>query len=247
MNDNVFLSIKNVSKIFTSKHKTIQALQDVSLDVMKGEVLGLLGPNGAGKTTLSNILASLHPPSSGDVLYDGSSIYTNIVDYRRKLGYCPQYPSLSPVFTLKENLEFHGKAFGLSASQIKENVERVTEQFSLQEYLNASSDILSGGYFRRFAMARALMSNPSFVIFDEPTVGLDPHIRRQVWDCIKGLKDQGITIILTTHYLDEAEVLSDRICFLDKGKVLFTDSVENVKNKNDDKSLEDIFVKLFND
>ena len=241
----ILLQIKNISKSFKGKKETIHALSDVSLDITKGEILGLLGPNGAGKTTLSNILATLNPPTSGEVLMDGVSIYDDIVGYRKLLGYCPQHPNLNPNFPLKQNLEFDGLFYGLSDKEIQGKIDQLVEMFTLGKYLESSSKILSGGYLRRFALARTLMHNPKFVILDEPTVGLDPHIRRQVWKCIQMLKEQGITIILTTHYLDEAEVLADRICFLDKGKFLFMDTPEGLKKKHDNKSLEDVFIKLF--
>ncbi|HJM68977.1 MAG TPA: ABC transporter ATP-binding protein [Candidatus Babeliales bacterium] len=239
------LQIRNVSKTFQVKKNIVQALTDISLDIERGEVLGLLGPNGAGKTTLSNIIATLNPPTSGEILMDGKSIYQDIVQYRNMLGYCPQHPNLNANFTLRENLEFDGLLFGLSKQEIKDKLDQVVEMFKLEKYLEFNSMQISGGYLRRFGIARALMHNPKFVILDEPTVGLDPHIRRQVWKCIQMLKKEGITVILTTHYLDEAELLSDRICFLDKGKLLFVDTPQALKEKHGNKSLEDVFVQLF--
>ena len=241
----ILLKINHISKSFKEKKRVIQALDDVSFEIKKGETLGLLGPNGAGKTTLSNILATLNPPTAGEILMDDVSIYKNLISYRKMLGYCSQHPSLNPNITLRQNLEFDGFFYGLSSKQVAENLERVVEQFTLGNYLDSTSRVLSGGFLRRFALGRTLMHNPQFVILDEPTVGLDPHIRRQVWKCIELLKEQGITIILTTHYLDEAELLSDRICFLDQGRVKFIDTPDNIKKNHDKGSLEEVFVKLY--
>ncbi|OGB97687.1 hypothetical protein A3F06_01175 [candidate division TM6 bacterium RIFCSPHIGHO2_12_FULL_36_22] len=241
------LQIRNVSKTFYDKKNIVHALDDVSLDIERGEIFGLLGPNGAGKTTLSNIIATLNPPTSGKIFMDGVSIYDDLVQYRKDLGYCPQHPNLNPDFTLRENLEFDGQLFGFTQQAIKDKIDQLVVMFKLEKYLSFSSRQLSGGYLRRFGIARALMHNPKFVILDEPTVGLDPHIRRQVWACIKQLKQEGITTILTTHYLDEAELLSDRICLLNKGKLLLIDTPKGLREKHDNKSLEEVFVHLFDE
>jgi len=240
----VFLSVDNVKKVFKVKKKVVEALKGVSFDIYKGEVFGLLGANGAGKTTLSSILATLNPATSGDVLVNGSSIYIDIPAYRMLLGYCPQRPNVNKKLTVKEQLIFSGFFYGLDKEEAKGRVDQVIEQFDLYEYVDQKPEVLSGGYKQRLMIARTLIHNPKLIILDEPTVGLDPHIRRQMWNLILELKKSGVTIILTTHYLDEAEVLADRVCILDKGRVKLIESPENLKRLHDRKTLEEVFVKL---
>jgi ABC-2 type transport system ATP-binding protein len=234
------LSIANVTKRFGKK----EALRGVSLTIDKGEIVSLLGANGAGKTTLSSIVASLRPPSSGDLLYEGTSIYHDIVSYRQQVGYCPQQANLNNALTLEENLIRDGRYFGLSLSVIKSRVEELVEVLDIASYLKEYPSVLSGGYRQRFSIARALMHNPSLVILDEPTVALDPHIRHRLWEVIKSLKKQGIAILLTTHYLQEAEVLSDKVCVLDQGQVRLIDTPSNLMASFQKSNLEDVFLHL---
>ena len=238
------LSIKRVSKIYSLKGGFHNALTEVSLDIRHGEVLSLLGINGAGKTTLSSIVATLHPPTRGDIEYHGESIYKNISTFRRVIGYCPQKPNLHPMLTLEENLIFAGRYYGLEEDEIVIRIKELVEQFDLSKYLKEKASVLSGGYKQRFMIVRSMIHKPKLIILDEPTVGLDPHIRRQLWDIIRGLKKSGITILLTTHYLDEAEKLSDRVCILDKGKILLIDTPEKLMDDFKQKNLEDVFIKL---
>lgn len=238
------LEIKNIQKKYSTKQGTIEALKDVSLSIQQGEILSLLGVNGAGKSTLSGIIATLHPATSGDVLFKGESIYKNIELFRSKIGYCPQKPNLKAMLTLEENLVFAGRYYGLSEDLIQARIKILAEQFSLNKYMKESASILSGGYKQRFMIARSLIHNPELIILDEPTVGLDPDIRRNLWDVIKGLKAQGITVLLTTHYLDEAEKLSDRVCILDKGKIQMIDTPDQLMADFKQTNLEDMFIEL---
>ena len=238
------LEIKNIQKQYVTKRGQIDALKDVSLTINSGEILSLLGVNGAGKSTLSGIIATLHPATSGDVLFKGESIYKNIESFRSKIGYCPQRPNLKPMLTLEENLIFAGRYYGLSEELIQTRIKDLAKQFELEKYLQESSSILSGGYKQRFMIARSLIHNPELIILDEPTVGLDPHIRRNLWDVIKGLKAQGITVLLTTHYLDEAEKLSDRVCILDKGRIQLIDTPDKLMADFKQENLEDMFIEL---
>ncbi len=242
----LLLSIKKVSKVYPVQGGSRVALNQVSLDIQAGEVLSLLGVNGAGKTTLSSIVATLHPPTSGDVEYRGESIYRDIPEFRRKIGYCPQQPNLNPMLTLEENLVFAGRYYGLAEDEIAARVKKLVEQFELGKYLGEKASVLSGGYKQRFMIARSLIHNPEFIILDEPTVGLDPHIRRQLWDVIRDLKKDGITVLLTTHYLDEAEKLSDRVCILDKGQILLIDTPDKLMADFKQNNLEDVFIELLN-
>jgi ABC-2 type transport system ATP-binding protein len=236
----ILLKVKNIKKSYGNS----QVLKGITLDIFKGEIVSLLGVNGAGKTTLSSIIATLHPPTEGDIEYNGESIYNKIPDFRFKLGYCPQKPNLNPNLTLEQNLIFAGKFYGISEKESKPRIDHLVKQFELQKYLHEKASVLSGGYKQRFMIARSLVHQPEFIILDEPTVGLDPHIRRHLWEMIKDLKKNGITVLMTTHYLDEAEKLSDRVCILDKGQIKLIDTPDKLIADFKQKNLEDMFIEL---
>lgn len=242
--NNLLVRIQDVRKYFTHKNKITKALDGVTLDVFGGEIIGLLGVNGAGKTTLSSLLATLHPVTSGDIIYDGQSIYHDLNAFRRVIGYCPQKINLDNDITVEQNLVFAGQYMSVADDVIKERVQLFFDQFGLHKYKDSSPDVLSGGYARRVLIARALMHNPKLVILDEPTVGLDPHVRHQLWETIRELKEHGVTVILTTHYIDEAEFLSDRIVVLDAGKIKLVDTPAGLKTAYDKSRLEDVFVQM---
>lgn len=246
--NHLLLRVRGVSKTYFSRGKPArEALKKVSLEIYKGEVLGLLGVNGAGKTTLSSILATLHPPTSGDLLWKEHSVYEDLLNYRKILGYCPQNPNLEKNLTLEQNLIFAGRCYGLSPAKAKERKEALMKQFGLEAYAHATVTELSGGYRQRFLIARALVHEPEFVILDEPTVGLDPHIRRGLWEVIADLRSKKISVLLTTHYLDEAEHLSDRVCLIHNGTIRTTDTPANLKKFHKKNSLEEVFLKFVDD
>lgn len=236
----ILLKIKNIKK----KYDKTLVLQGINLDIYKGEILSLLGVNGAGKTTLSSIIATLHPPTQGDIEYNGQSIYNDIPGFRFKLGYCPQKPNLNPMLTLEQNLLFAARFYAVPEEEIRPRIDQLVKQFDLKRYISEKASMLSGGYKQRFMIARSLIHKPEFIIFDEPTVGLDPHIRRTLWQIIRTLKNEGITILLTTHYLDEAEQLSDRVCILDKGQIRLIDTPDKLMTDFKQKNLEDVFIEL---
>jgi len=242
--DNILLKVQNLKKYYTTKNQVIKALDGVSFNIYKSEIIGLLGVNGAGKTTLSTILATLHPPTSGHVLLNGRSIYDDVVNYRQLIGFCPQKPNVSKDLTVEQILYFAGKYYDMPEHMVKLGIEELIEKYNMQMYRKSKPGILSGGYLRRLLIARSLIHKPRLLILDEPTVGLDPNIRRKIWENIRDLKKMGVTVILTTHYLDEAEVLSDRICVLDKGKIKLIDTPENLMKDYQKSRLEDVFVQL---
>lgn len=238
--NNVLIDIKNIKKQFGDR----EALKGISLSLYKGEVVSLLGVNGAGKTTLSSIVATLKPPTSGDIEFEGKSIYSNLMEYRRALGFCPQRPNLNNMLTLEENLRFAGRYYGMPEDAITDRINILAKQFELESYLSSSASILSGGYKQRFLIARSLMHNPKLIILDEPTVALDPHVRHELWEYIRNLRTLGISVLLTTHYLDEAEFLSDRVCVLDRGNVRLIDTPANLMSSFQKSRLEDVFLQL---
>ncbi len=245
--DQPILEIKNLTKIYRKKKQETRALYGVSLNINRGEIFGLLGVNGAGKTTLSSLLATLHPPTSGTILFNGTSIYDDLIRYRQALGFCPQKQNLDMELTVRENLVFAGRYFLMPEETIAARTDILIQEFGLSQYANFEIDELSGGNKQRVLIARALMHEPKVVILDEPTVGLDPDIRRKLWEQIKFLKKMGITVILTTHYLDEAEYLSDRVCILHKGKVLLIEELKALRARHEEAKLEDIFLHLMHE
>ncbi len=241
----ILLNIKNISKFYKiNKTEIKKALENINLEINKSEILALLGVNGAGKTTLSSIIATLHPPTSGDILWNEKSIYKDIIEYRRIIGFCPQEQNLDENFNLEESLSFQGRFYGIYGEKLKEKIEYLFGKFKLNVYSKKYVNVLSGGYKQRFMITRALIHSPKLLILDEPTVGLDPKARHDLWDFILKLKNDGISIILTTHYLDEAEKLSDRVCFIDSGKIKIIDTSENLKNNLQKNNLEDVFLQL---
>lgn len=237
----MLIELKNITKVYPGNHR---ALNNLSVGFNSGEIVGLLGVNGSGKTTCSTILAGLHPPTSGDVFFQGQSILQNIANYRRQVGYCPQHPTLHDLLSVYDNLYFGGLYFGLSEHEVRKEMDRLIKMFGLEEHLHKDPTMLSGGYRQRVMLARALIHNPKFVILDEPTVGLDPSIRKKMWKAILELKKLGKSILLTTHYLEEADILCDRICILDAGEILKIATKKELKNEHQQKDLEEIFLKL---
>lgn len=241
----VLLQVNDIKKDYLcSDGTTTHALRGVTLDIREGEVLGLLGANGAGKTTMASLLVTLHLPTAGEILFKGQPIYDDLYAYRRQIGYCPQKANLYSRLTIRENLMFAGRFFGMPEDEIKARSEELIERFSLTPYVNQHMDALSGGYKQRASIARAMIHSPRLIFFDEPTVGLDPHIRRQLWREIEGLKNDGVAVVLTTHYLDEAEYLSDYVYFIDKGRMKASGSPSELKTFHQKGTLEEVMVKL---
>lgn len=236
---------------FTSDNREKHALRGVSADIYPGEIFGLLGVNGAGKTTLSSLIATLQPPTSGDILFDRAgelvSAYQDLMTYRQIIGFCPQKPNLVDVLTVEQNLFFSGRYYGLTAAESKQRVGELVRRFELDEFKKRTPGELSGGYRQRVMIARALMHKPRLLILDEPTVGLDPHIRLQLWDEVKMLKSEGVAVLLTTHYLEEAEALCDRVCILHEGVVRLCDTPSALKTSYDKARLEEVFLALMQD
>lgn len=240
----ILIQIKNLKKYYKKNKNITKALDGITLDIYEGEILGLLGVNGAGKTTLSSLLATLHPATDGQILFNNKSIYDDICKYRESISYCPQKPNLNFDLTVEQNIRFAGSYFGLSSQEIENRTNKLIKKYKLENYRNSNPGDLSGGYKQRVLIARSLIHNPKFLILDEPTVGLDPDIRHQLWETIRELKKQGVTVILTTHYIDEAEALSDRICILNKGIIKLINTPANLLKKYKKNKLEDVFLHL---
>ncbi|VVE58613.1 Daunorubicin/doxorubicin resistance ATP-binding protein DrrA [Pandoraea terrae] len=193
-------------------------VDDLSLTVATGECFGLLGPNGAGKTTTLRMLLGLVTPDSGEITLGGLEIPRFAPDARRRVGVVPQFDNLDPDFTVRENLEVFGRYFGLSAAESRRRVPDLLDFARLTQKADARVAQLSGGMKRRLTLARALINDPDLLVLDEPTTGLDPQARHLIWERLKSLMTAGKTILLTTHFMEEAERLCHRLCIIDGGR-----------------------------
>jgi ABC-2 type transport system ATP-binding protein len=222
-------------------------LDSISITFERGSITSLLGINGAGKSTISYILAGIKKSTSGNILYNNRNISENLFEYKKNIGFCQQTPNLDSFITLRENLFFAGKYFGLSNTETNSQIDYLAELLNLKEYLSSYDYLISGGFKQRFMIARSLIHNPKYLILDEPTVAMDPRIRKEFWETILTLKKKNIGIILTTHYLDEAEYLSDRIVILHKGHIKINSTVDSLLQTFEKKSLEEVFITFLNE
>ena len=198
----------------------VTAVDGVSFAIRQGEIFSLLGPNGAGKSTTISMLSGLLAPTSGDALIDGRSISQDAKQVKQLIGVVPQEIALYDTISARENLEFWGKMYGLSGEKLKERVTAVLEIAGLTDRANDKVETYSGGMKRRINIAVGLLHSPKVLYMDEPTVGIDPQSRRRILDTVKTLNEQGLTVLYTTHYMEEAEELSDRIGIIDHGKLI---------------------------
>ncbi len=224
------ISFQSVSKVYASAGKSgtppLKALDDVSFDIEPGEFFGLLGPNGAGKTTLISILAGLARPTAGRVLVHGFDVQKDFVQARRHLGIVPQELVFDPFFTVREALRFQSGYFGLHRND--DWIDELLHGLGLADKAGANMRQLSGGMKRRVLVAQALVHKPPVIVLDEPTAGVDVELRQSLWQFVAGLNHKGHTVLLTTHYLEEAEALCQRIAMLKLGRVIALDRLSTL-------------------
>ena len=211
------IEIEHVTKIYPKA--AAKALDDVSLTIPTGAFFGLLGPNGAGKTTLISILSTLLLPTQGEVRIDGQLLTRQRGDLKQKMALITQHNSLRNDMTLDETMELHGRLYGMDRREIRSRGQELLEFGGLAEHRKKTVRKLSGGMKRKLMLCRALLTKPEILYLDEPTVGLDPASRRQIWDLLRSLNRDGLTILLTTHYIDEAQSLCRNVALMDKGKI----------------------------
>ena len=234
-------AIKTVG--LTKKYKDVIAVNNLNMEVKQGELYALLGINGAGKTTTIKMLSCLTMPTSGDAYLNGKSIVKEVSEVKKIIGVSPQETAVAPNLSVKENLELMCGIHGFSKEKKQKKIAELTEQFDLGSISKKKAGKLSGGWQRRLSIAMSLISEPEILFLDEPTLGLDVIARSELWDMIRLLKGK-ITIILTTHYMEEAEALSDRIAIMKNGRLLVCDTVEVIKNMAGTDSIEKAFIHI---
>ena len=237
MND-VVVSVRGLVK----RYGEVEALGGVDLDVRRGEIFGLLGPNGAGKTTLIGIVAGMVRATAGSVTVLGKDVVRDYRETRRAVGLVPQEINFDPFFTVEESLHIQAGYFGVRLSE-----ERLTEILSaldLAAKRTAMTRSLSGGMKRRLLIGKALVHEPKVLFLDEPTAGVDVELRQALWRYVRTLRDRGTTVVLTTHYLEEAEELADRIGLIDKGRLLLVEDKAALVARHQGMRLQDIYVSL---
>lgn len=233
------IEIRGLRKVY----KDVAALDGLDLTIRQGELFSLLGVNGAGKTTTMKLLSCLLRPTAGDALILGKSIVTQAREVKPLLGISPQETAVAPKLTAKENLELMCGVYGMSRREAKEKINALGAQFALEPVMNKRAEKLSGGWQRRLSLAMALVGEPKVLFLDEPTLGLDVLARRELWSVVESLKGR-VTVLLTTHYMEEAEALSDRIGIMASGKLRALGTAAELKSIAGTDRFEEAFVRL---
>jgi len=233
-----FIKLENVVK----KYKGNTAVAGISLAIEKGELFGLLGPNGAGKSTTISMISALLQPTAGSIRIKGNDIEKKALEAKKCIGLVPQEIALYPTLTASENLAFWGRMYGLSGKQLRERMEAVLKIVGLEERKNEKIQNYSGGMKRRINIAASLLHQPEILIMDEPTVGIDPQSRSHILETVKKLNGEGITVIYTSHYMEEVEYLCSRIAIMDQGKVIALGEKDELKSLAAEKNTVEVEV-----
>jgi len=226
----------------TKTYEDVKAVDNLTLSIKRGELFGLLGPNGSGKTTTINCLNGLVKPTAGQMSVGGHDVEKETSQVRAISGLSPQETAVYPFLTGRENIELFGELYSVSGAALKTRVDYVIGKVGLAEDAKRRVSTYSGGTKRRVSIAMALIQDPEFLFLDEPTVAMDPQSRRAVWDFVRELKSRGKTILLTTHYMEEAEELCDKVGIIDHGQLIALGTPSELKAKYQAKTLEDVFI-----
>ena len=240
------VEVKDLRKTYTSRKiaREVKAVDGISFSINKGEIFGLLGPNGAGKTTIINILCGLINQTEGNAFVGGYDVKKDLNKIKELIGVCPQQAAVYKYLNAKENIELFGNLHLVKREEINERMEKFLDLLGLSDASNRKAKNYSGGMLRQLNLIVALISDPPILFLDEPTVGMDPRVRRTTWEFINSLKETNKTIVLTTHYIEEAEALCDRVAIIDYGKLITIGSPKELIEKHDSKDLEEVFLKI---
>jgi lipooligosaccharide transport system ATP-binding protein len=233
------IAVKNLTKYYNS----LKAVDGIDFEISGSECFGFLGPNGAGKTTVLRIIYCFMPPSSGEVRVFGMDVRENPSSIKARIGVMPQEDNLDPDLSVFENLIVYARYFDIAKKDSAPLAWELLDFVELRDKASVKIGNLSGGMKRRLVLARSLINKPELLILDEPTTGLDPHSRRSVWDKLHYLKSRGTTLLLTTHYMEEAEVLCDRVGIMDSGRIVVIDRPSSLMNQHGG-NLEEVYLKL---
>ena len=234
------IEVRDLKKTY---HGEVEAVRGVTFEVQPGEFFGFLGPNGAGKTTTINMLVNLVKRSSGSITIDGLDLDRNATEIYKRIGFAMQEVGLDETATAREMLQLHGRLYHMSTERIEEQIAKLLKLVELEKVADRYTHTYSGGMRRRFDLALSLIHEPKILFLDEPTQGLDPHARQLIWNHLRELNRNGMTVFLTTHFMEEAEALCSRLAIMDKGQIVTEGTVEELLAKHSAKNLEDVFLK----
>ncbi len=223
--------MENIAEVrdLTVRFGDFTAVDGISFEVRRGEVFGFLGPNGAGKTTTIRAITTIQRPTSGSVLIDGYDASTDYLEARKRIGIAQQHISLDKDLTVRQNVKQHALLHKIPRDEMDSRIEYAAELLGLQEYMDRKVDSLSGGWKRKASIVCAIIHRPELLLLDEPTAGLDTRSRHLLWDLVRDLNSRGTTIFLTTHYIEEAEALCDRVAIIDSGKLIAVGTVDELR------------------
>jgi ABC-2 type transport system ATP-binding protein len=238
------IEVRNLTKIFTSRRAKVTAVDDISFDVFKGEIFGMIGPNGAGKSTTFAMMSTLIRPTSGSIKVSGFDVEKEDDRIRPIIGIVPQQFSLYSDLTARENLELMGKLYDVPGKVMEERIEYYLKLVNLEAQADRFTGRFSGGMKQRLSVISAVIHDPEIIFWDEPTTGLDPQTRQAIWKLARKFNTEGKTLIFTTHYMEEADKLCDRVAIMNYGKLMALDTPENLKRASNSTSLEDVFIHL---
>ncbi|MDW5551918.1 ABC transporter ATP-binding protein [Methanosarcina sp.] len=236
------IEVKNLVKTFDSRGKKITAVNDVSFTVFKGEIFGMIGPNGAGKSTTFSMLTTLTKPTSGNIKVSGLDVGKQDDRIRPIIGIVPQKLSLYPLLTARENLKFMGKLYNIPKKVMEERIDYYLRLVGLEDSADRFTEGFSGGMKQRLSVICAVMHDPQILFWDEPSTGLDPQTRQAIWKLARKFNEDGKTLIFTTHYMEEAENICDRVAVMNLGKMVALDNPEVLKETSGSLNLEQVFM-----
>lgn len=234
------IEVENLTKTYPGG---VEAVRGVSFSVKAGEFFGFLGPNGAGKTTTINMLVNLVKRTSGQITIDGLDLAREPIEVYKRVGFAMQEIGLDETATAREMLELHGRLYHLPVDRIRSQIDKLLKLVELEKVADRFTSTYSGGMRRRFDLALSLIHEPKILFLDEPTQGLDPHARQLIWNHLRELNKNGMTIFLTTHFMEEAETLCERLAIMDKGQIVTEGTSQELIAKHQAKNLEDVFLR----
>jgi len=236
------IEVRNLVKVFHSRGRKINAVNGVSFDVFRGEIFGMIGPNGAGKSTTFSMLTTLIKPTSGSIKVSGFDVEKQDNKIRPLIGIVPQKLSLYPLLTARENLELMGNLYNVPKKEMEEKIDYYLKLVGLEASADRFTGGFSGGMKQRLSVIAAVLHDPEILFWDEPSTGLDPQTRNVIWKLARKFNDEGKTLVFTTHYMEEADNLCNRVAVMDSGKLVALDNPEILKEKTGSTNLEEVFV-----